>query len=68
MRLTCPNCGAQYEVPDEVIPEIGRDVQCSNCGDTWFQNHPDHTPEPEEVEEAGWDAPPEAEEDTPPEN
>ena len=67
MRLTCPNCGAQYEVPDEVIPEIGRDVQCSNCGDTWFQNHPDHTPEPEEVEEAGWDAPPEAEEDTSPE-
>ncbi|MGI3169184.1 zinc-ribbon domain-containing protein [Pseudooceanicola sp. C21-150M6] len=40
MRLTCPNCGAQYEVPDEVIPESGRDVQCSNCGDTWFQPHP----------------------------
>ena len=37
MRLTCPNCGAQYEVPDEVIPKTGRDVQCSNCGDTWFQ-------------------------------
>lgn len=42
MRLTCPNCGAQYEVPDDVIPETGRDVQCSNCGDTWFQAHPDH--------------------------
>ena len=41
MRLTCPNCGAQSEVPDEVIPETGRDVQCSNCGDTWFQTHPD---------------------------
>ncbi|WP_163849005.1 zinc-ribbon domain-containing protein [Pseudooceanicola aestuarii] len=41
MRLTCPNCGAQYEVPDGVIPEDGRDVQCSNCGDTWFQAHPD---------------------------
>lgn len=40
MRLTCPNCGAQYEVPDEVIPVEGRDVQCSNCGDTWFQPHP----------------------------
>ncbi|MFB9148868.1 zinc-ribbon domain-containing protein [Roseovarius ramblicola] len=44
MRLTCPNCGAQYEVPDAVIPVPGRDVQCSNCGTTWFQNHPDHTP------------------------
>ena len=41
MRLTCPNCGAQYEVPDEVIPQNGRDVQCSNCGDTWFQPHAD---------------------------
>lgn len=41
MRLICPNCGAQYEVPDGVIPEQGRDVQCSNCGNTWFQLHPD---------------------------
>ncbi|SHH91177.1 zinc-ribbon domain-containing protein [Marivita hallyeonensis] len=37
MRLTCPSCGAQYEVPDDVIPDEGRDVQCSNCGKTWFQ-------------------------------
>jgi len=37
MRLTCPNCAAQYEVPEEVIPAEGRDVQCSNCGETWFQ-------------------------------
>ncbi|MBV1867028.1 MAG: zinc-ribbon domain-containing protein [Marinosulfonomonas sp.] len=38
MRLICPNCDAQYEVDDSVIPENGRDVQCSNCGNTWFQN------------------------------
>jgi predicted Zn finger-like uncharacterized protein len=37
MRLICPNCGAQYEVDDRVIPENGRDVQCSNCGHTWYQ-------------------------------
>ena len=37
MRLTCPNCGAQYEVPEDIIPPEGRDVQCSNCGDTWYQ-------------------------------
>lgn len=41
MRLSCPNCGAQYEVSLEVIPAAGRDVQCSNCGHTWFQIHPD---------------------------
>ena len=45
MRLSCPNCDAQYEVPDEVMPSEGRDVQCSNCGQTWFQHHPDHVPE-----------------------
>jgi predicted Zn finger-like uncharacterized protein len=37
MRLICPNCAAQYEVDDSVIPEAGRDVQCSNCGHTWWQ-------------------------------
>ena len=37
MRLICPNCGAQYEVDDGVVPDGGRDVQCSNCGHTWFQ-------------------------------
>jgi predicted Zn finger-like uncharacterized protein len=47
MRLICPNCDAQYEVPDDVMPTLGRDVQCSNCGQTWFQHHPDHTPEDE---------------------
>lgn len=37
MRLTCPNCNAQYEVDDAVIPQGGRDVQCSSCGHTWYQ-------------------------------
>jgi len=38
MRLTCPNCTAQYEVPADAIPENGRDVQCSACDHTWFQS------------------------------
>lgn len=37
MRLTCPNCNAQYEVDASVIPDAGRDVQCSSCGHSWFQ-------------------------------
>jgi predicted Zn finger-like uncharacterized protein len=37
MRLTCPNCGARYEVDDAMIPPEGRDVQCSDCSTTWFQ-------------------------------
>ncbi len=54
MRLVCPNCAAQYEVDANAIPEDGRDVQCANCGNTWFQDRgepgqaatheqPDHT-------------------------
>lgn len=37
MRLICPNCDAQYDIADDVIPEGGRDVQCSSCTHTWFQ-------------------------------
>ncbi len=42
MRLTCPKCNARYEVAQAAIPASGRDVQCSGCGHTWFQTHPDH--------------------------
>lgn len=55
MRLSCPNCGAQYEVPLDVIPQAGRDVQCSNCGHTWFQVHPDE--DVELAEEVGGSTP-----------
>lgn len=37
MRLICPKCDAQYDIADDVIPEGGRDVQCSSCAHTWFQ-------------------------------
>jgi len=69
MRLICPNCGAQYEVDDAVIPEAGRDVQCSACGQLWFQkSHAMLEAEAEEMPEAlaapeGWDIP--EEEDAP---
>lgn len=45
MRLTCPNCEALYDVPDDVIPPGGREVQCSNCGESWFQAPPDVPPD-----------------------
>ncbi len=37
MRLVCPNCDAEYEVDEDLVPPEGRDVQCSNCSITWFQ-------------------------------
>ena len=36
MRLLCPKCDAEYEVADGVIPNAGRDVQCSSCDTIWF--------------------------------
>jgi predicted Zn finger-like uncharacterized protein len=57
MRLICPNCDAQYEVPDDVMPAAGRDVQCSNCGQTWFQHHPDYQPDDDTPGELGDTAP-----------
>jgi predicted Zn finger-like uncharacterized protein len=57
MRLICPNCDAEYEVDGSVIPETGRDVQCSNCGHAWFQLSPEVEAEMA-AEEALFDAPP----------
>lgn len=57
MRLVCPNCDAEYEVDASVIPESGRDVQCSNCGHAWFQLSPEVESELA-AEEALYEAPP----------
>ncbi|KFI24925.1 zinc-ribbon domain-containing protein [Paenirhodobacter enshiensis] len=46
MRLICPKCSAQYEVDDAAIPDSGREVQCSACGDIWFQPGAALTPAP----------------------
>ncbi|MEM7488606.1 MAG: zinc-ribbon domain-containing protein [Pseudomonadota bacterium] len=55
MRITCPNCNAQYEIAPTMVPMDGRDVQCSNCGTTWYQEG-----RVREAEMAGGEAPPPA--------
>jgi predicted Zn finger-like uncharacterized protein len=35
MQLTCPECGAIYEIDDEAIPPGGRRVECSACWHVW---------------------------------
>ena len=37
MRLVCPNCKANYEVPLHAVPIGGREVKCASCGHSWFQ-------------------------------
>jgi predicted Zn finger-like uncharacterized protein len=59
MRLVCPNCDAEYEVDGALIPEGGRDVQCSACGHSWYQMPPE-TMAAEAEEAALYDAQPAA--------
>lgn len=40
MRLICPNCTAQYDVPDDAIPALGRDLHCAACTHDWFFTPP----------------------------
>lgn len=71
MRLICPNCDAQYDIDDDVIPQEGRDVECSNCSHTWFQTRTAEAPagiiEDEVEPELESDITPEAEPDIEPE-
>jgi len=45
------------------MPASGRDVQCSNCGQTWFQHHPDFEPDEDKADQ---DTPTSDEEIAPP--
>lgn len=37
MQLTCPNCAAAYEVPENAIGPNGRKVRCRACQTSWFE-------------------------------
>jgi predicted Zn finger-like uncharacterized protein len=52
MRLVCPSCDAEYEIARTAIPRSGREVECSNCGHSWFQAFADLR-----IDEAVLDAP-----------
>ena len=37
MRITCPECFAQFDVPDGAIKETGRKLRCGQCKHQWHQ-------------------------------
>ena len=37
MILECKSCQKKFIVPDNAIPNAGRLVQCSSCGNKWTQ-------------------------------
>lgn len=47
MQLTCPACGAVYDVPDTAIGPNGRRVRCRACDTSWME--PGRSPPPVEA-------------------
>jgi|GEM_PF-2162580 len=41
MILNCPNCSAQYTLPDTAFDDGGRDVRCAKCKHQWFASGSD---------------------------
>ncbi len=37
MIVTCPNCNCQFKLDIALLGENGRDVRCSVCKETWYQ-------------------------------
>jgi predicted Zn finger-like uncharacterized protein len=37
MQLTCPNCAATYDVPDNAIGPNGRKIRCRACEASWHE-------------------------------
>lgn len=47
MILTCPSCGARFNVSAELLGPGGRNVRCGDCGHSWHQNPEAPEPAPE---------------------
>lgn len=47
MRLSCPNCATEYEVPDAALIGRSRKLRCAQCGTQWQTEilSPDSVPE-----------------------
>ena len=36
MIIRCPNCGKQFKIDPNKIPQKGRNLQCGSCDHIWF--------------------------------
>lgn len=52
MLIFCPNCGAGYNVPDQILQGAGRRLRCVRCEQEWLASAPpdnEHPPSPPSV-------------------
>lgn len=35
-KINCPNCGTKYKIDVNLIPKVGRNLQCNVCKHTWY--------------------------------
>ena len=35
MKITCPNCSASYQIPDNSVDGKSKSVRCANCSTVW---------------------------------
>jgi predicted Zn finger-like uncharacterized protein len=64
MRIACPNCAAEYEVPEAALAAGPRLLRCARCGHTFEAAAP---PPPEPAPAPAPKPEPEAEPEAPPE-
>ena len=44
MIIQCINCNKKFDVVSSLIPDTGRNLQCSSCNHTWFYKFINQTP------------------------
>jgi predicted Zn finger-like uncharacterized protein len=46
MRIACPSCGAEYDVPDRLLSGAARTLRCSRCATDFALPRASDTPPP----------------------
>ncbi|MBR0669063.1 hypothetical protein GXW71_32235 [Roseomonas hellenica] len=63
MRIACPDCAAEYDVPDHLLVGNPRAMRCARCGRVWtpapLDEEPPPPPEPMPEEPPAEPPPPE---------